>query len=75
MSSRSTSPGAGHVGPLVSARCTSCEKISEKRTARIVGETSSGSFRHVCHTCRTATWWNVLRIIDENHPGAGRGST
>lgn len=75
MSSKSRpAPSVGHAGPLLSARCTGCQKVSEKRTTEIVGERSSGSFRHVCHSCRTATWWNVLRVIDEGHPDAGRRS-
>jgi hypothetical protein len=57
--------GAGHVGPLLRARCTSCDAISLKRTERVVGETSSGSFKHVCHKCRGATWWNVLEVVEE----------
>jgi len=58
-------PGAGHVGPLLSARCTGCGKTSEKRTTEIVGDASSGSFQHVCHSCRCVTWWNALAILEE----------
>ena len=65
MSSVETSPGAGHVGPLLSARCTSCGKASEKRTNEVVGDASSGSFRHVCHSCQCVTWWNVLSLLEE----------
>ena len=57
--------GSGHVGPLLRARCTECRRVSLKRTARVVGETSSGSFKHVCHNCRGATWWNVLEVVEE----------
>ena len=67
-------PGAGHAGPLLSARCTGCRKVTEKRTARVVGELSSGSFKHACHTCQSATWWNVLRVVDEENPHAVEGS-
>ncbi len=66
MSSESRSaPGVGHVGPLLSARCTGCQMTSEKRTAEIVGERSNGSFKHVCHSCQSVTWWNVLDVLEE----------
>jgi hypothetical protein len=58
-------PGAGHSGPLLRARCTDCDKVSLKRTTRIVGETDTGSFKHVCHTCQSVSWWNVLEVVDE----------
>ncbi|OYR45278.1 hypothetical protein [Halorubrum sp. Hd13] len=57
--------GSGHAGPLLRARCTGCGKTSEKRTVEIVGDTSSGSFKHVCHSCQSVTWWNVLRVLEE----------
>lgn len=57
--------GSGHAGPLLRARCTDCTAISLKRTTRVVGETASGSFKHVCHKCRAATWWNVLEVVEE----------
>jgi len=67
MSSKSGSaPGVGHVGPLLSARCTGCGKSSKKRTAEIVGDASNGSFKHVCHSCRTVTWWNALAVLEED---------
>ncbi|ELZ39605.1 hypothetical protein C472_04803 [Halorubrum tebenquichense DSM 14210] len=66
MSSESRSaPGVGHVGPLLSAKCTSCGKTSEKRTAEIVGDPSGGSFRHVCHSCQRVIWWNVLEVLSD----------
>ncbi|OYR86295.1 hypothetical protein DJ71_06525 [Halorubrum sp. E3] len=66
MSSEARSePGAGHVGPLLSARCTGCEKTSEKRTTDVVGDRANGSFQHVCHTCQLITWWNVLEVLDD----------
>ena len=66
MSSKSRSaPGVGHAGPLLSARCTGCGKASEKRTSEVVGDRSSGSFQHVCHSCQGVTWWNVLRVLEE----------
>lgn len=57
--------GSGHAGPLLRARCTGCDAISLKRTTRVVGETATGSFKHVCHKCRTVTWWNVLEVVEE----------
>jgi len=60
-----SAPGSGHVGPLLSARCTGCEKTSEKQTAEIVGDRTTGSFKHVCHTCQLVTWWNVLEVLKE----------
>jgi hypothetical protein len=64
MASKSPSPpGTGHAGPRLSARCTGCGKTSEKRTTEIVGDRSSGSFQHVCHSCRGVTWWNVLDVV------------
>ena len=69
MSSKSLSaPGVGHVGPLLSARCTSCGKTSQKRTTETVGDASSGSFRHVCHSCQCVTWWNALAVLEEVDP-------
>ncbi|TKX39150.1 hypothetical protein EXE41_18750, partial [Halorubrum sp. SD690R] len=59
-------PGVGHVGPLLVARCTGCEKTSKKRTTEIVGDRSSGSFQHVCHTCQLVTWWNILEVVDDD---------
>lgn len=67
-SERASAPGVGHAGPRVSARCTGCGKTSEKLTAEIVGDRSSGSFQHVCHSCKGATWWNVLEPVEA---GAG----
>lgn len=58
-------PAAGHAGPLLRARCTECDKVSLKRTTEIVGETATGSFKHACHSCRGATWWNVLEVVEE----------
>ena len=72
MSSRCrSSPGTGHVGPVLSARCTGCGKRSEKRTAEIVGDRSSGSFQHVCHSCQLVTWWNVLEVLEEEDRSGG----
>lgn len=68
-SERATAPGVGHVGLLLSARCTGCGKTSEKRTTEIVGEPSRSSFQHVCHSCRVVTWWNVLEVVEESPEG------
>lgn len=57
--------GAGHRGPLLRARCTSCDKTCHKRTNDIIGETATGSFKHVCHSCQGVTWWNVLEVVDD----------
>ena len=68
-SEHATAPGVGHAGPLLSARCTGCGKTSEKRTAEIVGDRSSGSFKHVCHSCQGVTWWNILELVEDNAGG------
>ena len=57
--------GSGHVGPLFRARCTQCQKVSLKRTTEVVGEDTYGSFKHSCHSCKGATWWNVLEVVEE----------
>lgn len=56
----------------VSARCVKCREVRRKET--YTDTDLSRSFRHVCHTCQTATWWNVLQVLEENDPDAGRGS-
>ncbi|MDB2271037.1 hypothetical protein PM032_08370 [Halorubrum ezzemoulense] len=68
-SERATAPGVGHVGPLLSARCTGCGKTSKKRTTEIVGDRSSGSFQHVCHSCHGVAWWNVLDVVEADAGG------
>ena len=56
---------------LVSARCVECREVRDKKTYTNTDERRS--FRHVCHECQTATWWNVLRVVDPD-PDAGGGS-
>lgn len=57
---------AGEVGVPVHARCVSCRRIRFKRVAgeENVGETDT--FKHVCHDCQQATYWNVLHVLDED---------
>jgi hypothetical protein len=49
---------------LVSARCVECRVVRTKKTYTDTDETRS--FRHVCHDCQTATWWNVLRVLEDD---------
>ena len=49
---------------LVSARCVECREIRTKKTYTDTDETRS--FRHVCHDCQRATWWNVLEVVDDD---------
>ena len=57
---------------LVSARCVSCKEIRQKRTYTDVEDGSFGSFKHVCHNCQTATYWNTLSIVDTDPDAGGR---
>ncbi|WP_323172875.1 hypothetical protein [Natrialba sp. PRR66] len=70
------SPAAGQVGIPVDAICTGCGQIRVKRaTLKTVRESSTTtdptelevpdltSFKHVCHRCQTATWWNPVAVL------------
>lgn len=48
---------------VVSARCVECKNVREKRTYTDLERTRS--FKHVCHSCQTVTWWNAIRVLDE----------
>jgi len=48
----------------VSARCVDCREVRTKKTYTDPDEMRS--FRHVCHDCQRATWWNVLEVVDHD---------
>lgn len=56
-------PQAGHRGVPVDARCVGCRKVRAKRAPEDRVEEGL-SFKHVCHNCQRATYWNVLRRLD-----------
>lgn len=55
---------SGECGVPVNAVCTGCSTERTKRAAveKIDVERESGSFKHVCHGCQKARWYNVLAI-------------
>jgi hypothetical protein len=57
---------AGEVGIPVHARCVSCRDIRFKRIGGEDTVEETETFKHVCHECQRATYWNVLYILDEN---------
>ncbi|ELY90873.1 hypothetical protein [Natrialba taiwanensis] len=70
------SPATGQVGIPVDAICTGCGRIHVKRSPlEAVREASTDteptelevrdltSFKHVCHRCQTATWWNPVAVL------------
>ncbi|WIV67107.1 hypothetical protein [Natrialbaceae archaeon AArc-T1-2] len=66
---------AGHRGIPVDAICTGCRQVRVKRVSSdaithqpqadpISLEASDlTSFKHVCHRCQTATWWNPVAVL------------
>lgn len=66
-------PRAGEVGVPVDAVCIGCsaDDIEREATKRVtldelgvddLEEVETASFRHVCHRCQTATFWNVREV-------------
>ncbi len=64
-------PRAGHRGIPVDAVCTGCKRIKVKRAPdpdidvddRDLEPADLTSFKHVCHPCGTATWWNPISVL------------
>ena len=66
---------AGHVGIPVDAVCTSCRRGHVKRVSPeevdqpaevdpiTLDASDLTSFKHVCHPCRGATWWNPVAVL------------
>jgi len=64
------SPAAGQVGIPVDAICVGCRKTQVKRASApadtdpdALEASDLSSFKHVCHTCQTATWWNPIAVL------------
>ena len=57
------SPEAGHTGVPVDARCINCRRVRAK-LAPADAVDDGRSFKHVCHRCQRATWWNILRVLE-----------
>ncbi|WP_137288127.1 hypothetical protein [Natronorubrum halophilum] len=69
------SPTAGHVGIPVDAICVGCGRMRVKRATPAEMDQSPQvdpttlealdltSFKHVCHLCRSATWWNPVAVL------------
>jgi hypothetical protein len=68
-------PSAGEVGIPVDAVCTGCLSETGKRRVRIkratreelgvddLEEAEGRTFRHVCHRCEGAEYWNVVAVL------------
>ncbi|GAB7011758.1 hypothetical protein [Halolamina salina] len=78
-------PKAGEVGIPVDAICIGCSSSGRDRktTKRVTldeldaedpDEIKTGTFRHVCHECQTATFWNVVDVrhdlLDDDRGGS-----
>lgn len=57
-------PEAGQRGLPVDARCVDCNRIRAKLVPDRDPDDRS-SFKHVCHECQRATWWNIVRVLSE----------
>lgn len=58
------SPIAGERGVPIDAICTGCkaERVKRIPVDEIDIDSETGTFRHVCHSCRKGRWYNVLAI-------------
>jgi len=54
-------PESGERGIPFDAVCTGCGQVRVKRADE--DPDSPTSFKHVCHRCKTATWWNPIRTL------------
>lgn len=64
---------AGEFGVPVEARCVGCRRNDRDRVRvkladpdvfpEDMADAGAESFKHVCHRCRKATYWNVLEVI------------
>ena len=69
------SADAGHVGIPVDAICVGCGRTQVKRAdpeemdqnpdvdPTILEAGDLTSFKHVCHRCEGATWWNPVAVL------------
>ena len=70
------SAAAGHVGIPVDAICVGCGRTRVKRAdptemgqhlqidPTSLEATDCMSFKHVCHRCGGATWWNPVAVLN-----------
>ncbi|MFC3957887.1 hypothetical protein [Halovivax cerinus] len=75
LSAELASPRSGHRGIPVDAICTGCQTVHVKRVRPsevahpadtdpvTLDATALTSFKHVCHRCRTCTWWNPTAVL------------
>ncbi|ELZ11922.1 hypothetical protein C478_12150 [Natrinema thermotolerans DSM 11552] len=66
---------AGRTGIPVDAVCVGCGQVRVKRATLVEMEvepqidpstleaTDCTSFKHVCYSCQSATWWNPVAIL------------
>ncbi|RQG87023.1 hypothetical protein EA462_15385 [Natrarchaeobius halalkaliphilus] len=69
------SPSAGQRGVPVDAICVGCGRTRVKRASlaemdqspavdpATLKATDLTSFKHVCHPCGSATWWNPVAVL------------
>ena len=55
-------PEAGEVGVPVDAVCTGCKRVAVKRAPGTPDDVET-SFKHICHSCKRVTWWNVKSVL------------
>lgn len=62
----------GERGSLVEAICTGCRLTRTKRTTKVDQEDPDRAvtFKHACHNCKTATWWNTLQVLELEEEGS-----
>ena len=48
----------------VDAVCTGCQEVSVKWTEADDEGAVPASFQHVCHTCQTVQWYNVVAVLE-----------
>ena len=65
--SETLGPEAGEHGVPVEAICVGCQQVRTKRYQNAGQESIrlGESFKHVCHRCQTATYWNVREVLAE----------
>ncbi|AGB17367.1 hypothetical protein Halru_2796 [Halovivax ruber XH-70] len=75
LSSELASPKSGLQGFPVDAICTGCQRVHVKQVRpEDVGQSVNvdpvtleaaalTSFKHVCHRCGSATWWNPTAVL------------
>ncbi|MDQ2052471.1 hypothetical protein RBH26_18565 [Natronolimnohabitans sp. A-GB9] len=69
------SADAGRVGIPVDAVCVGCGRTRVKRVdpaamdhdsqvdPTTLEATDCASFKHICHSCQAATWWNPVAVL------------